>query len=878
MKVHRLHIENYKAIRTRDIEIPDSGVVVLHGRNEVGKTSIIEAFDALMRFKDSSRHGDIKNAQPVGQDVPVVVEAEFSIGEVRVRYRKQWLKSPATTLSHLEGPRAGRQVTGGEAHEEVEQLWKGADTQLWDALRLMQADALKQVPLTDSAALRSALDAQAGVGFDDDGASAGLLERVRAEVDTWYSAGRRPNATYKRAESEQAAAAAEARQAAEELAEVTRREDELARVVDELAHYGGLLSSALAERSARHAAADQVRATQEEHERAATALLSAEQRHRDAVNAARARQQQVEDLAEATGEVERLSARLAELEAELAPALERLEQAEEAQARAGAAAAAAQGAFAAATRDRAHLADVERLGNLARTLSAAQELRDRIADFEARPAGTVHAGFVEELEKAAHNVDVTAAELAAGSARLVVEALGEPREALLDGSPLTVAPAEPLARALVRPTAMEIPGQWRISVSPQQGNEDRAAAARAARTRYEDVLARGGVADLTAARRILLEQEDAARELAAARRQRTEIFAGRDESDVRDEHDLLLARTAAHLAARSAGPLPADIAAADALVEAAESAAEEAREALDFANAAEKAARAAVSERNALLHKALGEFQTRNAERERHSEHLRVAREHVGDDCLQAEEREAAGALGAARGEESRLRAVLVGLDAESVLADAQLADDAVAGLNRDLAALKERRSELRGRLEGMGRDQLHARFDRTQTAAAAADRELAALERRARAALRLEEVLKRHQAAAHARYVQPFREKVELLGRATFADPDFGVTVSDSLEITERRLGGKLLPFEAPSTGAKEQLVILIRLATAMLVDPREGVPVMLDDALGHSDRLRLQRVGTAIAEAGRHTQVVLLTANPERYSALVDAVRVPL
>ena len=39
MKLHRIHVENFKAIENRTLELPDTGIVVANGPNEVGKTS-----------------------------------------------------------------------------------------------------------------------------------------------------------------------------------------------------------------------------------------------------------------------------------------------------------------------------------------------------------------------------------------------------------------------------------------------------------------------------------------------------------------------------------------------------------------------------------------------------------------------------------------------------------------------------------------------------------------------------------------------------------------------------------------------------------------------------------------------------------------------
>ncbi len=69
-----------------------------------------------------------------------------------------------------------------------------------------------------------------------------------------------------------------------------------------------------------------------------------------------------------------------------------------------------------------------------------------------------------------------------------------------------------------------------------------------------------------------------------------------------------------------------------------------------------------------------------------------------------------------------------------------------------------------------------------------------------------------------------------------------------------------------------------MIRMATARLVNPVDRVPVLLDDALGYTDTPRLGRMLRALEGGGQDTQVIVLTANPERYVGLGGRSRVDL
>ena len=190
---------------------------------------------------------------------------------------------------------------------------------------------------------------------------------------------------------------------------------------------------------------------------------------------------------------------------------------------------------------------------------------------------------------------------------------------------------------------------------------------------------------------------------------------------------------------------------------------------------------------------------------------------------------------------------------------------------------MREQQAQVQGQVElvsGEGRQEAYdlavAEFERVR-------RELDQVHRRARAARHLRDTLSRHRDAAHQAYVRPYREEIRRLGRVVYGDT-FDVEVADDLTIASRTLHGTSVPFDQLSGGAKEQLGILSRLAVAGLVETGDGVPVIIDDALGYTDPERLERVSTVFGVPGEGTQVVLLTCTPERYRAIEGATTISL
>lgn len=57
------------------------------------------------------------------------------------------------------------------------------------------------------------------------------------------------------------------------------------------------------------------------------------------------------------------------------------------------------------------------------------------------------------------------------------------------------------------------------------------------------------------------------------------------------------------------------------------------------------------------------------------------------------------------------------------------------------------------------------------------------------------------------------------------------------------------------------------------MTAADEQGVPLVLDDALAHSDPDRLANMAATLGQAAAHCQVVLLTCSPDRFRGVPGA-----
>jgi hypothetical protein len=171
-----------------------------------------------------------------------------------------------------------------------------------------------------------------------------------------------------------------------------------------------------------------------------------------------------------------------------------------------------------------------------------------------------------------------------------------------------------------------------------------------------------------------------------------------------------------------------------------------------------------------------------------------------------------------------------------------------------------------------LGEEGLATRLDAAKSRLAHLTMAHERLEARAAAAKLLHDTFARRRTETHHRYVAPFREGIESLGRLVFG-PSLQIELDDNLRISHRTLDGVTLDFSDLSTGAKEQLGMISRLACASIVATDGGAPVIFDDALGWSDPRKLESMGAAISKAGRSCQIIVLTCTPGRYASVGDA-----
>lgn len=141
------------------------------------------------------------------------------------------------------------------------------------------------------------------------------------------------------------------------------------------------------------------------------------------------------------------------------------------------------------------------------------------------------------------------------------------------------------------------------------------------------------------------------------------------------------------------------------------------------------------------------------------------------------------------------------------------------------------------------------------------------------RALSTLKNSLEASRAAAREAYFEPVKQELRPLLGMLHGSADFDMD-SDSMLVSRITRNGVEDGVESLSGGTAEQIAILTRLAFARLYQ-KDGrhVPVLLDDALVHSDDERISTMFTLLTHVAREQQIIVFSCRNRAFSDLGGA-----
>jgi energy-coupling factor transporter ATP-binding protein EcfA2 len=880
MKIRSIQLTNFrKFVGTVRVDGITDGVNLLVGRNELGKSTLLEAINGVIFEKAKSQTEHVRSFRHFVNGTVPEVELAFDLEGTRWTILKRFAgQSGKAVLTSSDR----RRFEDEAAELELQRLLQfasrrgGGEPGIWGTLWVRQGHSFGDPELDDAGrhTLQGCIEAQVGVVT---GGERG--RRIPAAIDHALGeilSARGPRGKFKDAKDRLGEVAERAKQLEEKRHEMFDYMDTLARQKrerkelqvnwDEEAHRIEL-DEARARRTAAATKASEIEAARK------AAELAEERAERERI-AVKDRSKLVQELGPIETDIQEIETKIGRAETHKNETKLLLDTCEKRLAE---------------LREQARV-NGEQSRRLERIRSA-DSLNIEITQHQATLAKAVtlqaEAGRLSELigqiiatDEAVSRIEAADTELSrsrAGinavattiSVAIETEALGRVR---LDGVPLD---APTVSLAVVAETTVGIEGIGSITVEPQiHGRDAMVERLRLAENEIKEALEAAGAENLTDARHSLAQRRELERQLAEVRREiaglaprdpATKLAAGLDARQTRLRECQGRLRKELETLALSALP-PAE---------------EIAKEIADTHNRAEQiaadigTAEAAVVGPRGVLYEATeilqglgqrlagqrGTLETKQAA-------LIAGRAQISDEQLLAhadeltllanQQQTALTTLENSQGETVEVIDVRI----RRLEAAGRNHQVAVAGLNEEITRL----ATLIEANEGAGVEEAleiaKAEQTRLEAAVKGYEEETAVLQL-------LQQTLRGAEQEAKALYLAPVVSRVEPYLKMLLPGTD--IILDDNLNISAIQRNGAAEAFGRLSEGTQEQLAVLTRLAFAeLLLAQGRPATVILDDALAFSDDLRIEKMFDILMRAGENVQILVLTCRKRLFARL--------
>ncbi len=204
-----------------------------------------------------------------------------------------------------------------------------------------------------------------------------------------------------------------------------------------------------------------------------------------------------------------------------------------------------------------------------------------------------------------------------------------------------------------------------------------------------------------------------------------------------------------------------------------------------------------------------------------------------------------------------------------------------------ELSAILKRKEELdhrlieaRTRIEAAAGENINSRITDLEAESSQVSERAGTLRRRANGLRLLRETMLTCRQAVSNEFAKPVAVLVSRWFETVTDGRYEGVEMNGKLLPTgARKSGGESTSLQRLSHGTREQVVVLVRLALGVLSSETERNLVVLDDRLVNADPVRLKRLSSVLEEAAGKCQIVLATCNELSYmSDSAKIVRVPV
>ena len=884
MKLRSLAVNQFKKFTVpMRLDGIESGLNVVVGRNELGKSTLLDALRAALFEKYSSKARPIVALQNDRNRAGPVVELAFELDDGVYRVTKRFVKKPYARLSCPDG----RTLEGDAAEDTLRNLLgfdepgktgaKAETLGMWNVLWVQQGQSFGALDLPESARsnLHSALESEVGTVLGGRRGRA-LPQAIEMQLGELVTSNSKPRGAYKVLIEKTDALQSE-------LEGLSTRRHELAKTLDDLEESQETLvrlsagdrdqadQTELTEARKRHG---QLAELEARIAAAASELELKKLNLEQANNAQTDRAGLKESIAAEEKAAEQAGKRLVNVRQQEKEARSKLDALRAGVREAEAVIPQADGVV---SRQRRTLAAVERQarireleGRCGKALAA--EKRQRGAQ-QGAAAILVTDEVLEAIRGAAKGLETVESRLNAAATRIVFDMTPEALSGIeIDGQALS---AEQPSVQAVEPVTIAIPDHGRITIEPAIKDRDKLLGQqRDMKATLKDALQAGGTKTVNDAEKQYAQRHKLRQKVELAR-QEVELHApatydhdagAQALSDYVEGLRKILTREMADLDVEN---LP-EHAEAEAVLRAAVEHAEEAR-------------RAVATTRATLAgpEKTLSQFQTElgtvKARYDDGKERLETLRRQLADAEQELSDDQLKARTDAAQAKLSDQETAVARLEAQRTDETIPQLEARVARLDRAIQDRREKHGNLREKiagfrshveaLEGAGLDEAIQQKARELNFCEEERRRIA---REVQVLSLLLLTLRAAEQDAKERYLSPVLNRVRPYLQLLF--PGAEITIDENLHIVGVvREAGYEEAFHHLSMGTQEQIAVLIRLAFAeMLVEQGHPATVILDDALVFSDDRRMSRMFDILNMAAQNVQVIIFTCRERLFEEL--------
>ena len=887
MRLLRIKIRNFRGVRECEVHLPSNGVTIISGPNEVGKSSLAEAIDILFDYPHDSKHRSLLAIRPVQCDEGPEVEVELTTGAYRAIYSKRWLKNPETRLQIIE-PRP-ESLVARQAHDRMEAILdETLDRNLFRALRFVQGEKVGQGHMGSSTTLIGALDRAAQGGSADPEAESTLFEKILEERGKYFTPTGKVSQDRERKTAELSGARTALELAKSELAslegtgekyrntklELLQLDTDKREADDELAGAREIVS----ELEVLERTISELRSSSELSagtETIATRALAERKEKADAFKQAEDKLATLED---------RLKSEREDLDSAVA-ARKSLKVAFDAreEAKSKAKAAIVLGEY--DLRYQRAIVSNRLLSNRVERIETAKSIETQA--LIVLDASKVDKKTSAQLRKATEDLLGARAAMRATWPSFSAEALFDVT-LLIGTESKDLTTGESFTSAITADTTITVGNLARFSFRSGSSVDGIEANLTQAEAKLDEIVQRYQLDPIDPTSNLqhkLEEIRDAESQVESARKTKEDALEDLSEEELKAKAHNSKAIIDSYQSERPdpEAPIPETTPQAESCLDEAKRALRQAEDdAADQDGLYNDASQlvATLKERVArdeeLLTQSKVEHLTMVSD-------LKLARLKSSDFDLERESERATQQRSAAKFDLDQAERDYLDRDPSSAKLKLENSRQLVERLTKRQADLEGLARDLRTTLRVQGNADLQANIDESEARLARLERDNIQLERNANAARYLFDAFERYREVARLAYVTPYREQIESLARLVFGAHTSVDIDPSNYAVTTRTTDGVTVAFDSLSTGAKEQLSVLARLACAILVNPDgadgdAGVPVILDDALGYSDSDRMKKLAPAFTKAAGMAQVVIMTSIPERYAKIGGAKEIEL